>query len=310
MLLLEYECSLLKDLIPRYYANEKISTDYKFCDFDGVRYEIKLEKKAERILVQVFLPCAKEVAEHGGDELYERVYGSLKVDPTEGYTHAIGLPLDEKDSKKIDEYVRLAATLKANLISAPFLWVAERWEAKESFAPFEIPYRKETSESFFLCPTPTGVSCVFSIKFSDPMDKVIGDVFLQELVSCRTKIAQAPPVSVSNTPPGDLESFTFPDSAKQPTKIKDGKGGERNIYQYGFVTFSLLAPQLSAANRQKTGYYVPMFRNHIHYHIKCSKGFMHQVMRRKTSEFLKLLDEARPEPKQKVKRTVTGKVIQ
>lgn len=40
-----------------------------------------------------------------------------------------------------------------------------------------------------------------------------------------------------------------------------------------------------------------MLRNYLHYHLKCSKAYMHQRMRAKTNDFLKVLNRAKPEPK-------------
>jgi actin related protein 2/3 complex subunit 2 len=42
-----------------------------------------------------------------------------------------------------------------------------------------------------------------------------------------------------------------------------------------------------------------MLRNYLHYHLKCSKAYMHQRMRAKTNDFLKVLNRAKPEQKAK-----------
>ncbi len=38
-------------------------------------------------------------------------------------------------------------------------------------------------------------------------------------------------------------------------------------------------------------------RNYLHYHIKCSKAYIHSRMRAKTADFLKVLNRAKPETK-------------
>lgn len=72
-----------------------------------------------------------------------------------------------------------------------------------------------------------------------------------------------------------------------------------------------------------------MFRDYLHYHIKvslnfiptivfckmikffsacdwqCSKAYIHSRMRAKTSDFLKVLNRARPETKNTEKKTIT-----
>lgn len=50
-------------------------------------------------------------------------------------------------------------------------------------------------------------------------------------------------------------------------------------------------------NRDNTINLISMLRNYLHYHLKCSKAYMHQRMRAKTTDFLKVLNRAKPEPK-------------
>lgn len=37
------------------------------------------------------------------------------------------------------------------------------------------------------------------------------------------------------------------------------------------------------------------FRTYLHYHIKCSKAYIHQRMRAKSNEFLQILNRAKPD---------------
>ena len=78
---------------------------------------------------------------------------------------------------------------------------------------------------------------------------------------------------------------------------------------YAYFTLSLQTAQLSERKREDISFYLPMFRDYLHYHIKCAKAFLHQKMRARTNMMLKILDAAKPEPKQKVRRTITGKVM-
>lgn len=78
--------------------------------------------------------------------------------------------------------------------------------------------------------------------------------------------------------------------------------------------------------RDNTINLIHMFRDYLHYHIKvslslieyakenlskkyfflqCSKAYIHSRMRAKTSDFLKVLNRARPEPKTTEKKTIT-----
>jgi actin related protein 2/3 complex subunit 2 len=78
---------------------------------------------------------------------------------------------------------------------------------------------------------------------------------------------------------------------------------------YVYVAIVLQQRQLSEGKRQDVANLLPIFRNYIHYHIKCAKAFLHLKMRARTADLLTKLAAATPEPKVKVRRTVTGKVL-
>ena len=90
--------------------------------------------------------------------------------------------------------------------------------------------------------------------------------------------------------------------------------------------FAVLFPRhTSKDTRDNTINLIHMFRDYLHYHIKvhlknltnhqkhvkvlslfqCSKAYIHSRMRAKTSDFLKVLNRARPEAKNTEKKTIT-----
>ena len=316
MILLEAESAIIRNLLERSLdPHEKLSETYNCCDFDGVKFSFKVERPKKKgkkgdeeesdgklypIIVQMYLPCWEQIKEYGAEDRYKELYGPMIIEPvntkTDTYTHALRVELDGKSDAERKKIIGLVARLKANILGAPLLWVAQKHAAKENFAPFEIPYRKSTGESMYICPAEKGAIVIFTIRFNDPGDHVLGDVFLGELQAARTKVPSAPIVTPANQPPKELEAFDLPDD------VKDGK-------LYAFVSVSLLDPQLSERKREDTAIYIPMFRDYIHYHIKCTKAFLHQKMRIRASLLLKVLEDAKPEPKVKVYRTVTGKVV-
>jgi actin related protein 2/3 complex subunit 2 len=308
MIILECESAIIRNLLERSLdPAETLSETYNCCDFDGVKFIFKVErpkkkksdddeKKIYPVHIEMNLPCWEAIKEYGAEDRYNELYGAWKVDPSEGFTHALTIDLGPMNDAERKNAITLAARLKANMLGAPFLWVAQKHEAKENFAPFEIPYRKTTGESMYVCPADKGATVIFTIRFSDPGDHTIGNVFLNELQAARTRVSSAPSVTTSPKAPKDLETFDLPDD------VRDGK-------MFAFVSISLLDPQLSQRKRVDTSYYIPLFRDYIHYHIKCTKAFLHQKMRLRAAHLLKILDEAKPEPKVKVYRTVTGKVV-
>ena len=321
MILLEFESAILRNLLERSLdPNEQLSGEYTFCDFDGVHFYAKLSKDKDKkkkkkegeddeesciksIFVQVYIPCAKKINEDcDGEEYFDKLYGSIKSTPVPNksdkdttYTHAVEFTLHDKSPEEQKKLITLVCRLKANILAIPFLFVASLVKDKSNFAPFEIDYRGKTGESIYITPTDKGAAATYSIRFSDEGDKVIGGVFFQELTAARQRVPSAPAVSSSNDPPSDLSAFELP---------------TRDQKLFAYVTIGMQDAQLSDRKIQDTSYYMPLFRDYLHYHIKCAKGFMHQKMRARTAAMLKILDAAKPEPKHKVKRTITGKVIQ
>lgn len=51
---------------------------------------------------------------------------------------------------------------------------------------------------------------------------------------------------------------------------------------------------------------IQLFRDYLHYHIKCSKAYMHSRMRARVAEFLKVLNRAKPE-EEKERKTASGR---
>ena len=76
-----------------------------------------------------------------------------------------------------------------------------------------------------------------------------------------------------------------------------------NSYQLLQVLFPR---HFSPQTREETISRIQLFRDYLHYHIKCSKAYMHSRMRHRASEFLKILNRARPEPVgEKERKTIT-----
>ena len=272
--------------------------------------ESKKEKKSKEsnpemsdvreIFVQVYISCAAQINECDGEQYFDKLYGSIKTNPIEvpgspfQYTHAVKFTLFDKNETERQQLITLVSRLKANIFAIPFHFVASLVKDKSRFSPFEIAYRGSTGESVYITPTDKGAAATYCIRFSDEGDKIVGGVFFQELTAARQRVPSAPAVSYSNDPPSDLSAFNLP---------------TRDQKLFAYVTVSLQDAQLSDRKIETVGYYMPLFRDYLHYHIKCAKAFMHQKMRARTASMLKILNDAKPEPKHKVKRTITGKII-
>ncbi len=73
----------------------------------------------------------------------------------------------------------------------------------------------------------------------------------------------------------------------------------------GYVTFVLFPRHYNKDSvASATISHIQLFRDYLHYHIKCSKAYMHSRMRHRVAEFQKVLNRARPEVAQTERKTV------
>ena len=104
---------------------------------------------------------------------------------------------------------------------------------------------------------------------------------MQEFQEARNKNktgALTPQTLFSQEPPLELQKY-------------NAKTGP-NMY---YLTFVLHPQHIQKADN--TIDLIHSFRTYLHYHIKCSKAYLHQRMRAKTNEFLQVLNRAKPEKK-------------
>lgn len=160
-----------------------------------------------------------------------------------------------------------------------------------------VPYRED--EAIYIVPGADRVTVVFSTTFKEETDKIFGRVFLQEFVDARRQpsIQNAPQVLYSNRDP--------------PLEIRSIPGLSRGD-DVGYVTFVLFprhfaTPTTAALTISR----IQLFRDYLHYHIKCSKAYMHSRMRHRVADFLKVLNRAKPENSgvEKERKTASGRTF-
>jgi actin related protein 2/3 complex subunit 2 len=94
-----------------------------------------------------------------------------------------------------------------------------------------------------------------------------------------------------------------------PLELKDVKNLKDDA-RIGYVTFTLFPRHYTkGVRREETISLIQTFRDYLHYHIKCSKAYLHSRMRARVTEFLKVLNRAKPEPRNVEKKTITGKTF-
>ncbi|XP_054161070.1 actin-related protein 2/3 complex subunit 2-like [Oppia nitens] len=298
MILLEINNRVVEDIlrvkIQEIESNNKIeSVDVTAADFDGVLFHISnINGDKAKIRISISLKFYKELQIHGADDLLRREYGSLLMTPPEdGYN--VSLLFDLKNlPQNYEEVIQKAGLLKRNCFASVFEKYFEFQEQGcEGQKRAVIHYRDE--ETMYVEAKPDRVTVVFSTIFKDEDDIVIGKVFMQEFKEGR---------KASQTAPQVLFSHREPPMELQNTEARVGD----NI---GYITFVLFPRHTNKNSRDNTINLIHTFRDYLHYHIKCSKAYIHSRMRAKTSDFLKVLNRARPEKQNTEKRTITGKIM-
>ncbi|XP_074603229.1 actin-related protein 2/3 complex, subunit 2 [Brevipalpus obovatus] len=297
MILLEINNKTIEDIlnykINEVRSNSKIeSVDVSFADFDGVLFHISnTSDEKHKIRVSISLKFYKDLLIHGAEDLLRREYGSLlRNPPEEGYN--VTLLFDLKNlPPNYQEMVKKAGLLKRNCFASVFEKYFEFQErGEEGNKRAVIHYRED--ETMYVEAKHDRVTVIFSTVFKDETDVIIGKVFMQEFKEGR---------KASHTAPHVLFSHREPPMELQDT---DALAGDK----IGYITFVLFPRHTSKQARDNTINLIHIFRDYLHYHIKCSKVYIHSRMRAKTSEFLKILNRARLE-KQTEKKTITGKTF-
>jgi len=297
MILLDYHNKIIEDtLLEKFNPTEGKfeSVEIIVADFDGVTFHIFTDANSKNILyVSMSMRCYGELRKHGVDQLLKSTYGSYLVDPENGYDVSLCIDLANPPSDRAG-VARNFALLKRHALAAPFYKVFADVEAKKpaSNQLIELAYRE--GEAFYLKQETDRVIVVFAIQFKDADDVVFAKVFLQEYQDARRTMSNAPSVTYSQKePPLELKG------------VRNLRVGDNN----GFVSFVLFQPHITGNKKEKTIDNIQTFRNYLHYHIKCSKAFMHTRMRNRVRTFLQVLNRAKSEPQNTEKKTITGRTF-
>jgi actin related protein 2/3 complex subunit 2 len=296
-LLLEYfNRIILETLQARMDPNsEKEVLDVVLADFDGVKMHLSNLNANQRNIVTLSISwrCIPTLLKNGGNEDLKAVYGSMvQSSPEQGYDLSIQFDIDNLPGNK-EKFPESASLLKRHLMAAPLKRAFAAAEKNQNFSMMSIEYRE--GEAIYIKAEPERVTVVFSIMFKDADDQVFAKIFLQEFIDAKRN-------NVVNNPPAlSFSTKEAPGEIKGQPGVKEGEG-------YGFVTFVLFG--LHIKNGDKTINTIQTFRDYLHYHIKCSKAYLHNRMRLKVEAFLQVLNRAKPtDAAPKEKKTAAGKTF-
>eukprot|EP00038_Savillea_parva_P006889 m.166544 g.166544 ORF g.166544 m.166544 type:complete len:307 (-) comp12701_c0_seq1:155-1075(-) len=269
--------------------------DVTVADFDGCLYHISNGESTETpstIFVSISLQYYHELQAHGVDDYLKGIYGDKFVAPESGYnaTVQIDLPaLGESADSVIDEVSKLKRHCFAAVFDKYFALQQSGGDGADGH-PAIISYRPE--ESMYISAHHDRVTVVFSTVFTDEDDVVIGKVFLQEFKEGRKGNQSAPHVLFSHKdPPRELGS------------VPNAVTGD-NV---GYITFVLFPRHVDSKHSAHTVDLIHQFRDYLHYHLKCSKAYLHTRMRARTASLLQVLNRAKPEAEVKTRKTISGR---
>jgi len=292
MILLETGSRVLEEVIRQRIASEKReAVDITLADFDGVTYHVTTNPNQRNIVtVSMSWGCINtDMRQFDIPGKVRALYGPLFTSPESGYDISLTFDLDNiQDKAGLPTKIGL---LKRTVMSVPFLHVFDA--LKGGGSPIvTINYR--TNEAIYIKTDQDRVVVVFSINFKDKDDVVVGKVFLQEMEAARKTISNAPSVAFSQKDaPGDIR----------------GAKGLHEGEDQGFVTFVLFGNHTHPDRRQKIIDQLMLFRNYLHYHIKCSKAYMHTRMRLRVEELLQVLNRAKMKKANKEMKTISGRTF-
>ncbi|KAF8892048.1 actin-related protein ARPC2 [Infundibulicybe gibba] len=276
------------------------SLDVQFVDYDGVRFRLTTPDRKTVLRLSMHIRCWSELVQYGAMDVLKREYGSLITDTESEYNVSLEIDLEQvpSDSEAREAFVMSIALLKRNALAAPFERGFATQKQLESSGSgqgelMEIHYRDE--EAIYVQASPDRVTVIFSTVFRDETDRIFGKVFLQEFVDARRQpsIQNAPQVLYSNRDP--------------PLEIRH-LSGLRATEEMGYVTFVLFPRHFSnPAVASATISHIELFRDYLHYHIKCSKAYMHSRMRHRVAEFQKILNRAKMEVATTDRKTASGR---
>ncbi|KAF8075010.1 actin-related protein ARPC2 [Lyophyllum atratum] len=280
------------------------SLDVQFVDFDGVRFHLSTPERKTVLLLSMHIRCWDELVKYGAMDILKREYGALvAAQPEQEYNVSLEIDLEQVPSspETRDAFIMSIALLKRNALAAPFeLGFKTQKELEASGGTqgelMQIHYRDE--EAMYVQASPDRVTVIFSTVFREETDRIFGKVFLQEFVDARRQpsIQNAPQVLYTNRDP-PLEIRHLP--------------GLRKTEDIGYVTFVLFPRHfINASTASSTISHIQLFRDYLHYHIKCSKAYMHSRMRHRVTEFQKVLNRAKTEVATTERKTVTGRTLQ
>lgn len=283
MILLNSESAIITEtlkLSPNTPVNRLDKIDLVFEDHSSGNFHLYAAGKKE-IRLAARLPAWKEICrEPQLVELIKKEFGEMwREDVDEGFDVTISCKIENLTEKEIEKF----SHLKQKIISAPLKRILNNNSADQCKVPFVTQLGKDDFYATVRGANEDQIVVLFGMNFEDQTDTILAKVFLQEFYDIRNnRLEDAPVVLYGKEPPKELKGVISPQTSQDSS--------------LNYLTLVLFPRHYSTPEARdhllKT---VPFLADYIHYHLKCSKAYLHQRMRAKTGDFLKILNRAKPE---------------
>ncbi|AMD22547.1 HHL223Cp [Eremothecium sinecaudum] len=301
----------LTEALESYKNGKPKVSDQILSDFDYVTFHIINDENDSGKLYVSIRTKAWESVQKAGPGLLDYLQGKYDVlpgissqrTPNPGYDHTL---LVDLNSLTTDSIVQISL-LKIYVMSYVFQLAFDEnarlaqlpEEQQESSTVHVIRYRDD--ENIYIKPSGDRITVIFETVFNGETDKVFGKVFLQEFVDARKRnrsIQSAPQVLFAQSVPLEIASVVSRETLNDKSKR--------------FITFVLFPRHFATPDLQFSSVcQLALFRNYFHYHIKCSKAYMHTRMRHRVNSFIKVLNRAKVDSEERdqdeQRRTITGR---
>jgi len=295
MIILEPGSRIVETTLNDCFNAEKPETlEVTAADFDGVMFNVGTKNPGAKneITISIQWRATEQLLEHGGKQKMEHEYKGLIVEPVSGYDFSIridtnSLPATKEQKAELAHQISL---MKRHLLGGPLYLISDVLLGKKPYNEFiQIDYHLD--ETIWMKTSSDRIIIIFSVNFKEKDDLIYGKQFLQEFSRL---ISGAPVVDVKlGVPPAELP----------PNVVQSPRGKAE-----AFVTFVLESRHYTGAARERTVSGIFLFRNYLHYHIKCCKANLHIRMRNRVSALLQVLNRAKQQVEVK-KVTAKGKTF-
>lgn len=271
-------------------------------DFDGAVFIMKIPDFANAPTVMELTfewSCLKTLMECGAQAMLDDVYKAYN--PQYDGSKTVTLTFDAANPPEEAEATCMkVARFKRNLFGAPLEQYFDAAGAGDELPATVINYRKDGV--MYIQSGSDRCTVVHQISFEDPTDSALSYVFMNEFADVQKRQACGPHVQMH---PKSQDEWTVPPAVEAVCGEKGTSvPTSDNLQHMHFLSFAVTKRDFnSAAKKAKCIDLLLSTRLYVHYHIKCTKAYLHQRMRAKVKTLLKVLNQAYPQDKSgKVKK--------